>query len=294
MKNRETSGIIIPSITPFTEDDSLDFKAAEKLTKIQISAGSKGFYVGGSSGEGLLQSVEERKEFLACIANVAQDRLLIAQVGAISLRDAIELAKCAAQNQYHYISSTPPFYYGYTPDDVIHYYKELAEASPLPLILYNTPGTTGKSMSIEQMEALMDHPNISGIKYTDTNMFPLQQIINSRPDGLYYNGPDEMLLAGLSLGATGGIGSTYNVLTAKWVQLFEAFKAKELEKAQDLQNQCNGYIRTLLSVSPTVIPGIKASLCILGYEVGVCRKPLPTLSSEAIKRLEKALGKLNL
>ncbi len=286
MNTIETSGIIVPSITPFTADDKLNFDIAEKLTKAQINAGSKGFYVGGSSGEGLLQSINERKDYLSCIADIAKGKLLMAQVGTLSLRDALELSKHAADNQYHYISSTPPFYYSYTSDDVMQYYKELADASPLPLILYNIPTTTGQSMSIGQMEALMDHPNISGIKYTDTNMFPLQQIINSHPHGLYYNGPDEMLLAGLSLGATGGIGSTYNVLTSLWVELFQAFKQNNLEKAQKLQSQCNDYIRALLSISPTVIPGIKASLHILGYDVGVCRKPLPTVSSDAIKKLE--------
>lgn len=293
MSMTETSGIIIPSITPFTAEDKIDFAAAEKLTHTQIKAQSTGFYVGGSTGEGLLQSVNERRDFLSCIAQVATGKLLIAQVGAMSLRDAIELAEHAAISGYHYISSTPPFYFAYTPDDVIGYYSDLAAASPLPLILYNTPATTGKSLSIKQMEKLLDHPNISGVKYTDTNMFPLQQIIASRPSGLYYNGPDEMLLAGLSLGCRGGIGSTYNVLTSLWVKLFNAFKQKDMENALALQNEANNYIRILLEVSPSVIPGIKASLNILGHNVGACRKPLPTLSQDAIKKLEQSLASID-
>ncbi len=293
MSMTETSGIIIPSITPFTAEDKIDFAAAEKLTSAQIKAQSIGFYVGGSTGEGLLQSVNERKDFLSCIAQVATGKLLMAQVGAMSLRDAVELAEHAANCGYHYISSTPPFYFAYTPDDVIGYYLDLAAASPLPLILYNTPATTGKSLSIKQMEKLLDHPNISGVKYTDTNMFPLQQIIASRPSGLYYNGPDEMLLAGLSLGCRGGIGSTYNVLTSLWVKLFNAFKQKDMENALALQNEANNYIRILLEVSPSVIPGIKASLNILGYDVGICRKPLPALSQDAIKKLEQSLTSMD-
>lgn len=293
MNKKDASGIIIPSITPFTALGEINFNEAEKITKAQIGAGANGFYVGGSTGEGLLQSIDERKEFLSCIAEVATDKLLMAQVGAMSLSDAILLAEHAASCGYDYISSTPPFYYGYRPQDVIAYYTDLAEASPQPLILYNTPATTGRSLSIEQMKTLMSHKNIAGIKYTDTNMFPLERIISSHPNGLYYNGPDEMLIAGLSMGAMGGIGSTYNILTPLWVKLFKAFQTGDISQAQHLQNKANQYIETLLTVSPAVIPGIKASLEILGYEAGICRKPLPKLSSSEKKLLEDILSSID-
>lgn len=289
MTNIQTSGIIVPSVTPFKDDGHIDFDAAENLTKMQMNAGAIGFYVGGSSGEGLLQSVSERKEFLSCIAGKAKEKLLMAQVGCMSLQDAIELSQYAAAAGYQYISSTPPFYFAYTAEDVQKYYMELAEASPLPLILYNIPATTGKALSLLAMEKLMDHPNIAGIKYTDTNMFALQQIISSRPEGLYYNGPDEMLLAGLSLGADGGIGSTYNVLTSHYVSLFEHFQNGHMKEVQKLQDKSNKYIRTLLEVSPTVIPGIKASLNILGYDVGLPRKPLQSLPTDKVRKLQQAL-----
>lgn len=294
MTNLPTSGIIVPLITPFDSADNINFNVAEKLINMHLGCGVRGFYIGGSSGEGLLQSLEERKEFLSFAASVNQRRgLMIAQVGSMSLKDAIALAQIAADCHYDYISSTPPLYFTYTSDDIEQYYVELAEQSPIPLILYNVPATTGRALSLETMERLMDQPNIAGVKYTDTNMFPLQQLIASRPSRLYYNGPDEMLLAGLSLGANGGIGSTYNVLPKLWCRLYQHFVDQDFDQALKLQNQANHYIRTLLKVSPTVIPGIKASLAILSYGVGHPRKPLQAVSAQGKKELEQALTLIN-
>ncbi|MGI9294708.1 MAG: dihydrodipicolinate synthase family protein [Pseudomonadales bacterium] len=287
--SKKLNGIIVPLITPFDDNGDLSPERAGALIERQIEVGVQGFYVGGSSGEGLLQSIAERCEYLRYVSAVNKGRTaLIAQVGALSSRDAWLLADFAAENGYDVVSSTPPFYFNYSEHEVITYYKELAERSTLPVLLYNIPGTTGRNLSIETQVELLRHPNVIGSKHTETNFYNAERLMHKVEGALIFNGPDEMLTAGLAMGMAGGIGSTYNLMPRLYLDIYQSMRNNELEKARSSQRIANDVIYELLNISPGVVPGIKLGLKTLGYDVGCSRKPFQPIVADT-RRFEQLL-----
>ncbi|MGI9353936.1 MAG: dihydrodipicolinate synthase family protein [Rhizobiaceae bacterium] len=282
-------GIIVPLVTPFDENGDLAVDKARSLIEKHQDVGVHGFYVGGSSGEGFLQSVEERCDFLRFVAEVVSGRgLLIAQVGALSARDVHLLAKFAAANGYDVISSTPPFYFTYTDREVVEYYRDLADVSDIPVLLYNIPGTTGRSLSTATQVEMLKLPNVVGSKHTDMNFFSAERLIREVPSAAIFNGPDEMLTGGLAMGMVGGIGSTYNLMPRVYLGIFNSVMSGDMANARQLQSIANDVIDELLRISPGVVPGIKHGLKMLGFDMGEARRPFLPIEADT-SRFEELL-----
>ena len=287
--SKPIKGIYVPLVTPFDASGELAPGKALPLIEKHLEIGVQGFYIGGSSGEGFLQSVSERSEYLKFVAEANDKRgTLIAQVGAISSRDAWTLAEHAADYGYDVVSSTPPFYYNYTEHEVVEYYRELSERSPLPVMLYNTPGTTGKNLSIGTQIELLELPNVMGSKHTDLNFFTAERLMQAVEGTQVINGPDELLTAGLAIGMCGGIGSTYNLMPRYYLDIYRFVSSGELHKAREVQAKANRVISELLSISPGVVPGIKLGLKMLGYDVGLARKPFRPVQGD-VARFQRLL-----
>lgn len=268
-------GIYPALVTPFSATGELDCQLAGPLIEKLIDSGVNGFYVGGSTGEGFLQSVDERQRFLQYVSKINSGRVtLIAQVGTLASHESWLLSEYAAEYGYDVVSSTPPFYYGYTEEEVFTYYEDIAVRSKLPLLLYNAPHTTGVSLPLSAQKRLLEIPGVIGSKHTDSNLYVAEQLLSSSPGKFLMNGPDEMLTAGLAMGMQGGIGATYNLMPRYFVDIYNYVKSGDLDKARHSQSQVNAVIAELLHISPCVIAGIKCALHRLGYDVGIARKPL--------------------
>ncbi len=288
-EKRRLEGIMVPLITPFDDNGDLAPEVARPLIDRHLEAGVGGFYVGGSSGEGFLQSVAERCEYMRFVAEATEGRVtLIAQVGALCTRDARALTDYAADSGYDVVSSTPPFYFNYTEREVVGYYRDLAEHSSLPVLLYNVPGTTGRNLSVDAQIEMLRLPNVIGSKHTDTNFFSAERLMHEVPGTVIFNGPDEMLTGGLAMGMAGGIGSTYNLMPRHYLNIFRHVQNGDLAKARETQAIVNEIIYELLRVSPGVIPGIKHGLKTLGFDVGRARRPFQAIEADT-GRLEKLL-----
>jgi N-acetylneuraminate lyase len=225
-------GIIVPLVTPFDANGDLAVEKARCLIEKHLEIGVHGFYVGGSSGEGFFQSVDERREYLRFVAEVVGDRgLLIAQVGALSSRDVHVLAKFAGETGYDVISSTPPFYFTHTDAEVVEYYRELADVSDLPVLLYNIPATTGRSLSTAAQVEMLKLPNVVGSKHTDMNFFSAERLLREVPSAAIFNGPDEMLTGGLAMGMVGGIGSTYNLMPRVYLEIYSSVASGDIARS---------------------------------------------------------------
>lgn len=282
---------MVPLVTPFDANGDLACEKATALIERHIDVGVHGFYVGGSSGEGFLQSVAERGEYMQFVAEVVGERaLLIAQVGALSSRDAHALAAMAANSGYDVISSTPPFYFNYSEAEVVGYYRDLAAVTDLPVLLYNVPGTTGRNLSTAAQVEMLGIPNVIGSKHTDSNFFSAERLMREVPDAAIFNGPDEMLTGGLAMGMVGGIGSTYNLMPKIYLEIYDAVNAGDLVKARRAQAIANDVIYELLAIAPAVVAGIKHGLNVLGYDVGGPRPPFEPLSADTARFEELLTG----
>lgn len=285
-------GLYAALLTPFADDGArIDSDALGALVRHDIDQGLTGLYVGGSTGEAFLMTEAERMAALAAAAEAANgDCQLIAHVGDLNPEVSLRLARKAAQLGYDATSAVPPFYYGFSPAEIEAHYRRLAGATDLPFLVYNFPALTGVTLSAGQLAALMALPNVVGVKNTSPDYYALEALRRAAPDKLLFNGFDETLLPGLSLGADGGIGSTYNVQGQRVVALAEAVAQGDLDSARALQSQMNALIDVLGQFG--VFRGLKFLLECQGFRMGPCRAPFAPLSAEGKSALERAAADL--
>nr|WP_246573712.1 N-acetylneuraminate lyase [Chelatococcus asaccharovorans] len=277
-------GILSALVTPYRADFSLNEEIIPGLIDHELAQGVAGFYVGGSTGEAFLQSPEERGRLIAAVARAAKGRgTLIAHVGTIATEDTLRIARSAADAGFDAVSAIPPFYYDFSAAELIAHYKALAAATPLPVVVYNFGGRTGKLGPNEIMQ-LLDDPRIIGIKHTSQDLFQLERFKAHRPDAVVYNGYDEMCLGGLAMGADGAIGTTYNFMGHLFVALYKAFQEGRMAEALALQKRANRVIEVLIDVG--VFPATKGFLKLQGFDCGECRAPFRRLDAKDWQKLE--------
>ncbi len=289
--NEKFHGVFPALLTPFTEQGKVNDKAIADLVAFNVAKGVDGFYVGGSTGEGLLLTVDERKQLFAAAAKANAGRTtMIAHVGTICTEHAIELARCAQDLGYDAISAVAPYYYSFGYDAVKGYYNDIADSVDLPMILYNFPAANGFGLTKERAEDFFRNPKFIGIKHTNADLFMLQQFKSMACDPIVYNGFDEMFVAGLSMGADGGIGSTYNFMAERFIDIYDKFRAGDIAGAQARQIAVNEIISELIRYG--VFAMEKQVLTEMGIDMGVCRKPFLPLSDEgkqAAKNIARTL-----
>jgi N-acetylneuraminate lyase len=273
-------------VTPFDEHGRFDAKAFERLLAHVYAGGVDGVYVGGTTGEGPLQSTAQRMALAeAAVAGTPRGRHVVVHVGASSPADAIALAQHAGRAGAHAISSLPPLGGSFSFDEIRDYYRALAETSTLPLIVYYFPAMYPALASRSQLEAICALPGVAGFKYTSFDLFTMASV--KRPGLIAFNGHDEVLLAGLLMGADGGIGSFYNIVPELFVRLGELARAKRWEEARPIQEKVNRLIAVTLRFP--LFPAIKQILAWAGLPCGTCLAPRGPLTSQQQIDLRAAL-----
>ena len=292
MKNKHFGGVMPAFITPFDENGALKADSARRLMERELNAGVQGFYVNGATGEGLFLPETTRRDMAETAVDACRGRgVVINHVGAVDPAQAVRLARHAGQIGCDAISSMVPNYVTtYTDEQVLDYYKRLADASSLPVLVYCT-GLL-KSDPVRFMEKAMKIDGVAGLKYTMFNYYNMQRITELNGGDInVINGPDEMLVLGLLMGADGGIGSTYNLMPEWFLELYAAFRAGEIQRARDVQVRINRVISVLLEYG--CIASIKEAFEIMGYDVGHVAYPGKTFGADeraAFKRDMEAAG----
>ncbi|ULL13660.1 N-acetylneuraminate lyase [Paenibacillus sp. H1-7] len=281
MDTAKFKGIFTALLTPMQEDGSLDLESLNRLVEHQIEQGIKGFYVGGSTGEGFILTSEERMTVLETVVRAARGRVtVIAHVGCISTMESIRLARHAEELGVDAISAVVPFYYKVGPQEIRAHYESIMEASQLPMIVYHFPGATGVQLSLEFYEQMARHPRCLGVKFTSLNLFEMQQIRSRCGSGfLIWNGHDEVYAGGSLMGADGAIGSTFNMMPGLFVELFSQASSSRWEAVQSLQANANEIIAHMLNYD--VIPYEKYILFLQGIiRTPAVRQPLRQFTEE--------------
>lgn len=272
------NGIFTALLTPFDKNGRINEKELEKLVRFNIEKGANGFYVCGSTAEAFLLSTDERKQIMDVVKSTAPHSTLIAHIGSINELEARELGEYAKKLSYDAVSSVAPFYYKFSFSEIRDYYFRLAEISCLPMLVYHFPAFSGVNMGVSEMSQFLSDEKFIGIKYTSNDFFMLEQCKANFPNKIVYNGFDEMFLAGLSMGADGGIGSTYNFMADKFVKIRSLFESGQIAKAQHIQKEVNRIITILCKIG--VMQAEKEVLNGLGFDFGVCRPPFKAPTDE--------------
>ena len=207
----------------------------------------------GTTGEGVLQSAEMRKR----VAEVAVEasppgKTVIVHVGAASTREAADLARHAARIGADAVSSLPPASY-YRFDEVKAYYRDLAAASDAPMLVYYFPALSPSFSGLDPILELCALDNVAGLKFTDFDLYTPSML---RQQGIpVFNGRDEVLVAGLLMGASGGVGTFYNLLPGHFVRVFKLAQSGRWDEARAIQDEVNRLIRVVLRYS--LFPAVK-------------------------------------
>ncbi|HHT53887.1 MAG TPA: N-acetylneuraminate lyase [Clostridiales bacterium] len=272
-------GIFPALLTPFDRDDNINKQALAQLIERNIRAGVSGFYVAGSTAEVFMLTESERYQVYETVAEVAGGRVrLIAHIGAISTKQAVEYGRLAGSLGYDAVSAVPPFYYKFTKEQIRRHYFTIASEVGLPVLLYNFPDNSGVSFGFEDFAGFLKNPEFIGLKHTSSDYFMLQRIKEAFPDKLVYNGYDEMFICGLATGCDGGVGSTYNFMADKFIRMMEKYQKGDTAGAYTEQRVVNRIIGTLKKVG--VMEGTKELLCQLGIDCGRARSPYSVLGEQ--------------
>ena len=230
-------------LTPLTPDGEIAGDVAVRYLTMLCAAGVNGVYLGGSTGEGMLLGTRRRMQLLETLMeSLPEGKKMLVHVGTGEIDSTLELSAHAAKAGAHAVSSLPPRGDSRT---VYSFYERLAKESKLPLILYYFPQLSPDAFPSEaDLLAVCELPNVLGVKFTDYNLFLLQDLVGR---GLMvYNGRDEVYGAGLLMGASGGIGSTFGVLPREAIALANAAEDQDWAGVQRLQGRLNLVLRTWL------------------------------------------------
>ncbi len=277
-------------ITPTRADESLNLDALEEIVDLQIKDGVEGFYCCGSSGEGLLLTLEERKQVVEHTVRAAAGRVpVIAHVGTIRTRDVIELADHAMKAGAMAVSMIPPYYYKFSMDEIMGYYEQVIEALPgLPAIVYNIPQFTGVEFNKDNAGRLLANPNIVGIKHTSTNLYSLERMGQAFPGKALINGFDEQFIAAYAMGAAATIGTTVNLFAPLFLKAREAFQAGDMAAAYRWQHAINHRVEETVKIG--IFNAMKYGWTLRGVDCGFCRSPFKPLDQEARAVMEQLMA----
>jgi len=272
-------------MTPYDVEGRVDTKRFEDLLQWQLDVGISGFFVCGSTGEGLYLTADERKLMAeAAVKTLGDKAAVMVHVGAMNTSQSMELARHAASIGADAVSSIAPVYYKMSFEANLDYYKAIGGATDLPFFIYHIPHLTGVSLDADSAARLLEIPNLAGLKFTDPALYLMRWVFEFTQGRLtMLSGPDELHLPALTMGAHGAIGTTYNLLPGAFLRLREAFFAGDMDRAMDLQARCNRIIYVMIQFGG--ISAFKAAMKLIGQDCGGPRAPLPTLTQEQEKEL---------
>ena len=289
----QLSGIFPPVPTPF--DDRGEITPTQLTANLDRLArsGLSGFIILGSNGEYVyLDEAEKLQMCEAARAALPADRLLVAGTGAESTRATLRLTKAAAERGVDAAIIITPAYYkpAMTAEALLQHYTTLADASPIPIILYNMPAYTGVDLTTETVVRLAAHPNIIGLKESSGNLVKLAEIVQGvaeqRLDFSVLAGSASFLQVALAVGATGGIVASANVAEALCLELYAA--QADQSQARTLQQRLlplNAAVTTRYGVA-----GLKYAMEQRGLYGGPVRSPLLPLSVAGRADLDRILA----
>lgn len=288
-------GGVYPALTtPFAADGEVSLADVKYNIERYNSTGVAGYVVLGSTGESVLLSRTEMDNVLIAVRDAAgQGKRLIAGTGAESTQDTIERTKRAADLGYQIALVKTPHYYkpAYKPEVLIAHYRRVADASPIPVLLYSVPLFTGVTLEAPEVGALAEHQNIVGIKESSGHVMRVAEIVGACPaDFQVLTGSAGTMLAGLTVGAKGAILALGSALPEMCVTLYDLYRSGEIDKARALQN-------VLLKASKVIqsehaIAGIKFVMDQRGYHGGIPRLPLVPLPDAHKQRVLDLLSSL--
>lgn len=290
----DLSGIFPALTTPFREDGDVALDHFKANLSRYNQTGVTGMVVLGSTGESVMLSGAECDALLVAAKEaVAPEKILIAGTGAESTAATIEKTKRAASLGYQLALVKTPYYYkpAYRAETYLRHYRAVADASPIPILLYSVPVFTGVSLETPEIVAMADHPNIIGMKDSSGVIQRIVEVVGQAPKQFQMlTGAAGVLHPAFTSGAKGAILALAAPLPEKCVELFQLWRVGHLEEARLLQQRLA--VATRVVVSEASIAGVKYAMDLRGFHGGLPRLPILPLVEEQKRKISQALAQL--
>lgn len=295
MKDKSKYQGIFPAFYAcYDKEGRISPEGVEELTRHLIEKKVKGVYVGGSSGECIYQSVEERKLVLEHVMAVAEGKLtVIAHVACNNTADSRELAAHAESLGVDAIAAIPPIYFHLPDYAIAEYWNDISDAAPnTDFVIYNIPQLAGVALTISLLDEMKKNPRVIAVK---NSSMPVQDIQMFKMEGgedfVVFNGPDEQLVSGLAIGADGGIGGTYAVMPELYLKIKDLYDTHQLEKAREIQYTVDNIIYEMCRCHGNLYAVMKEIIKQRdNLDLGSVRKPMPGLIAEDMPQVQKCIG----
>jgi len=292
----QLTGTYTALVTPFSSNEEIDMQALKALVLSQVKNGVTGLVPCGTTGESPTLTHDEHRQVIARVVEWGKgansDLKILAGTGSNSTKEAIELTRAAAQDGADMALVVNPYYNKPTQDGLRRHFGAIADASDIPVVLYNIPGRTNVSLSIETVIHLSQHSNIIGIKEASGDLNFMARVIGSTSaDFSLMSGDDNLLLPILSLGGMGVISVISNLYPSKTSQITKLYKAGDISGATSIFYSLFPLMGAMF-VETNPIP-IKHALAYKGIIQDVLRLPLTTLSKNHRERLEKLIDEVD-
>jgi 4-hydroxy-tetrahydrodipicolinate synthase len=284
-------GVIVPLVTPFDDQDQVDHAGVRRVVDFVITKGVHAVMVAGSTGEGPLLSVDERQSVLETVVDAVRGRIpVVAHTGCMDTRSTVELSKHAQTAGATAVSTIVPYFFTFSDEQLYRHFITVAEAVPdMPLLLYAFPGNAKNDISPALLARLLQSaPNLVGIKSSNDDLVRFQEYV--QVGGKSFTacfGVDELMLGGLVFGSKAQVSGNSNSFPEPFVQLYEAFIAGDLQRAQQLQQVINAIIALHRGGRTTAF--FKATLALRGVPAGRVRSPMCELTAQEMEEVEQAV-----
>jgi 4-hydroxy-tetrahydrodipicolinate synthase len=288
------TGVGTALVTPFTADGSLDEAAVRRLAKRQVDAGIHFLCPCGTTGEAPTLTYREKLRVVELVMEEAADRVpVLAGAGGYDTREAIELGRDLERMGVDGLLSVTPYYNKPTQEGLYQHFRAIADATALPIVLYNVPGRTGVNMEAQTVVRLSAIPNIVAVKEASANVVQMCDIVASTPDDfILLSGDDPLIVAVMGIGGRGIICVTSNQIPAEWTQLVELCERGDFAGARKLYAWMLPLIQANF-VESNPIP-VKSGMAAMGLLDESYRLPLVPPGAAAKERMARALQQLRL
>lgn len=288
MKNQSFIGTGVAVVTPFDNNGNIDEKALEKILNNLIFGGVEYLVMLGTTGESVTLSREEKQEVIRIAKETIDGRVpFVLGIGGNNTHEVIETIKHTDFDGINAILSVSPYYNKPSQEGLFHHYTAIADACPVPVILYNVPGRTSSNVTAETTIRLSAHPNIIGIKEASGNMEQCMRIIKDKPeDFLVISGDDALTLPFMSMGMDGVISVLANAYPKEFSDMTRACLRGDYDTARELHYKLFNLIQLIYAEGSPA--GIKALLEMKGVSKNIVRLPLYKISETLYNKIKEA------
>lgn len=281
--------VITAMATPFDSDGEIDFQAITNLVEYLINNGSDGIVVAGTTGESPTLSTDEKVALFVHVVTVADGRAkIIAGTGSNNTRASVALTQQAEQAGVDGVMLVTPYYNKPSQEGMYRHFEAIANATTLPVMLYNIPGRSVVNLSVDTIVRLSLIDNITCVKEASGDLDAASEIIErTSSDFAVYSGDDSLTLPMLSIGGTGIVSVASHIIGNEMQQMIKLFRTGDTSGAAALHRKLLPTMKALFA-APSPSP-VKAALNLSGVPVGGVRLPMLALTEEEITTLQQFL-----